>query len=68
MLITNLDGFVPISAYILNNSNPREIRILWLQYDLTWVKDPLLRINRTLTVEDHPTPVLMLDNTIIGLN
>lgn len=68
MLITSLEGFVPISDYMINNSNPKLLIVMWFQRDTTWAEDLQTRNNRSLMVENYPTPVLMIDTTVIGMN
>lgn len=68
MLITSLEGFVPISDYILNDTDPKVMRILWLQRDTTWARDSTVLNNHSLIVENYPTPILMIDTTVIGMN
>lgn len=69
MVIPTLEDYVEITAYLLNQNDPRYMRVLWLQDMIDWSELTEMQIlSRRLQVENREEPVLMLDNSVIGMN
>lgn len=69
MIITDLEDYAEITAYLINADDPKCLRILWVQDRVDWNSLSKEQIAaRSLRVDGEDEPVLLLDSSVIGMN
>lgn len=67
--MTDLSQCIEIDSYLVQGADPRYVRVLWLNSKVDWsIVDSVQVIGRRLELEDNPTPVMMLDVTVVCLS